>query len=48
MGQPHISNIFSPIFPSFVNLLSTKPMAKWSRTPGQLSGGHWVEHKAEI
>ena len=23
-------------------------MTKWSRTPGQLSGGHWVEHKAEF
>ena len=29
-------------------LVSTKPMANWSRTPGQLSGGHWVEHKAEF
>ena len=29
-------------------LVSTKPMANWSRTPGQLSGGHWVEQKAEF
>ena len=29
-------------------LLSTKPMAKWSRAPGQFLGGQWVEHKAEL
>ena len=28
-------NTFSPIFPNFVYLLSTKPKAKWSRVPGQ-------------
>ena len=43
-----ISNIFSPIFPSFVYFLSTKSMAKWSRAPGQFLGGQWVEHKAEF
>ncbi len=30
-ANPKISNTFSPIFPSFVYLVSTKPMAKWSR-----------------
>ena len=45
-ANPKISNTFSPIFPSFVNSLSTKPMAKWSRATGQLSRGQWVEHKA--
>ena len=45
---PKISNTFSPIFPSFVYLLSTKYMAKWSRAPGQFLGGQWVEHKAEF
>jgi hypothetical protein len=43
-----ISNKFSVIFPSFVNLLATKPMAKQSRASGQLSGGHWVEYRAEF
>ena len=47
-ANPKISNTFLPIFPSFVNSLSTKPMAKWSRAPGQFLGGQWVEHKAEF
>ena len=45
-ANPKISNTFSPIFPSFVYFLSTKPMAKWFRAPGQLFGGQWAEHKA--
>ena len=40
--QVAVFYLFLPI------LVSTKPMAKWSRTPGQLSGGHWFEHKAEF
>ena len=47
-ANPKISSSFSPIFPSFVYLVLTKPMNKWSRTPGQVSGGHWVEHKTEF
>ena len=43
-----MSNTFSPIFPSFVYLLSAKPMAKSSRAPGQFLGGQWVEYKAEF
>ena len=30
-ANPKISNEFSPIFPSFVHFLSTKPMTKWSK-----------------
>ena len=48
IGQPKISNTFSSIFPSFVYLLSTKPMAMWSIAPGQFLEGQWVEHKAEF
>ena len=47
-ANPKISSSFSPIFPSFVYLVSTKPLAKWSKSPAQLSGGHWVEYKAEF
>ena len=47
-ANPKISNTFSPIFPSFVHLLSTKPMILWSIAPGQFLGGQWVEHKAEF
>ena len=39
---------FSHILPNFMYLLSTKPMAKCSRAPGQLPEGQWVEHKAEF
>ena len=39
-ANPKISSSFSPIFPSFVYLVSTKPMAKFR--------GHWVEHKAKF
>ncbi len=42
-GKGSLSNKFSLIFASFVHLLATKPMPKWSRTPGQLLGGDWVE-----
>ena len=48
LANPNISNNFSPIFPSFVHLLSNKPMTKWSRAPGQFLGGQWVEHKDEF
>ena len=41
-GKCGLSDNFSVIFPFFVPLLVTKLMAKWSRAPGQLSGGHWV------
>ena len=47
-GKGSLSNNFSVIFPSFMHLLATKPMAKQSRTSGQLSGGHWVEYRAEF
>ena len=47
-GKGGLSNNFSVIFPSFVHLLATKPMAKQSRASGQLSGGHWVEYRAEF
>ena len=47
-GKGSLSNNFSVIFPNFVHLLATKPMAKQSRTSGQLSGGHWVEYRAEF
>ena len=38
-GRGKISNKFLLIFPSFLCLLSTKLMAKWSRVPSQLSWG---------
>ena len=41
-GKGGLSDKFLVIFPLFVPLLATKLMAKWSRAPGQLSGGHWV------
>ena len=47
-GKGGLSNNFSVIFPSFVHLLATKPMAKHSRASGQLPGGHWVEYRAEF
>ena len=47
-ANPKISSSFSPIFPSFGHLVPIKPMANWSRTPGQLSGGHRVEQRAEF
>ena len=47
-GKGGLSNNFSVIFPSFVHLLATKPMAKQSRASGQLSGGHWVEYRVEF
>ena len=47
-ANPKISNTFSPIFPNSLYLLSTKPMAKWSRAPGQFLGGQWVEQKADF
>ena len=47
-GKASVSNIFSVIFPSFVYLLATKPMAKWYRASEESSGGLWVENKAEI
>ena len=46
-ANPKISNAFSHIFPSFVHLLSTKPMSR-SRAPGQFLGGQWGEYKAEF
>ena len=33
---------------SFVYLLATKPMNKWSKASGQSSEGLWVENRAEI
>ena len=33
---------------SFVYLLATKPMNKWSKASGQSSKGLWVENRAEI
>ena len=47
-GKGSLSNNFSVIFPSFVHLLATKHMDKQSRASGQISGGHWVEYRAEI
>ena len=47
-GKGGLSNNFSVIFPSFVHLFATKPMAKHSRASGQLPGGHWVEYRAEF
>ena len=47
-GKGSLSNNFSVIFPSFVHFLATKPMAKQSRALGQVSGGHWVEYRAEF
>ena len=41
-GKGGLSDNFLVIFPFFVPLSVTKFMAKWSRAPGQLSGGHWV------
>ena len=41
-GKGSLSDNFLAIFPFFVPLLVTKLIAKWSRAPGQLSGGHWV------
>ena len=42
-----LKNNFSIIFPSFVHLLATKPMAKQSRALDQLAGGHLVEEYRE-
>ena len=47
-GKGGLSNNFSVIFPSFVHLLAAKPMAEQSRASGQLSGGLWVEYRAEF
>ena len=47
-GKGSLSNNFSVIFQSFVHLLATKAMAKQSRASRQLSGGHWVEYRAEF
>ena len=47
-GKGSLSNNFSVIFPSFVHLLATKPMAKQSRASGTLSEGHWVEYRADF
>ena len=47
-GKGGLSNNFSVIFPSFVHLLATKPMAKQSRASGTLSEGHWVEYRADF
>ena len=33
---------------SFVYLLATKPINKWSKASGQSSKGLWVENRAEI
>ena len=46
--NPKLSIKFSLVFPSFVHLLATKPMVKWSMASGQSSRGVWVENKAEI
>ena len=47
-GKGSLSNNFSVIFPSFVHLLATKPMAKQFRASSQLSGGHMDEYRAVI
>ena len=47
-GKGGLSNNFSVIFPCFVHLLASKPIAKQSRASGQLPGGHWVEYRAEF
>ena len=47
-GRGKISNKFLLIFPSFLCLLSTKLMAKWSRVPSQLSGGQKLSTKVNF
>ena len=47
-GKGGLSNNVLVIFPSFVHILATKPMSKQSRALGQVSGGHWVEFRAEF
>ena len=46
--NPRLSNKISLIFASFVHLLATKPMAKWSKESGQSLGGLCVKNRAEI
>ena len=47
-GRGKISNNFLLIFPSFLCLLSTKLMAKWSRVPSQLSWGQKLSTKVNF
>ena len=47
-GRGKISNKFLLIFPSFLCLLSTKLMAKWSRVPSQLSWGQKLSTKVNF
>ena len=46
--NPRLSNKISLIFSSFVHLLATKPMAKWSQASGQSARGLWGKNRAEI
>ena len=48
IDNPRLSKKILLIFPSFVHLLATKPMAKLSNASGQSSGGLWVKNRAEI
>ena len=45
--NPRLSNKISLIFASFVHLLATKPMAKWSKASDQSSGGLQVKNRVE-
>ena len=47
-GRGKISNTFLLIFPTFLCLLSTKLMAKWSRVPSQLSWGQKLSTKVNF
>ena len=47
-GRGKISNTFLLIFPSFLCLLSTKLLAKWSRVPSQLSWGKQLSTKVNF
>ena len=50
-GKGGLSNNFSVIFLSFVHLLATKPMVKWSLASALASRQEvhiWVENRAEI
>ena len=47
-GRGKVSNTFLLIFPTFLCLLSTKLMAKWSRVPSQLSWGQKLSTKVNF
>ena len=47
-SREKISNTFLLIFPSFLCLLSTKLMAKWSKVPSQLSWGQKLSTKVNF